>query len=138
MFKNIPISAMTSIVATGIISVFGGWDSDLQAIVAMIVLDYTTGIIAATINAELSSKIGFKGILKKVLYLIVIAVAVVLDNLIGAGGWIRSATIYFFVANEGISILENAGKSGLRYPKFLFEKLQQIQDKYMNGGNDNE
>lgn len=137
---NIKNAICTAIGATGtvIASFFGGWDYTLQALIFLLICDYGTGIVAAYIQATLSSKIGFKGILKKVLYLIIVAVAVVVDNLTSAGGWIRNVTIYFFIANEGISILENAGKCGLKYPKLLIEKLQQIQDKYTTGGGNNE
>ena len=102
----------------------------------MIVLDYITGVCKAIHNKKLNSLIGAKGIVKKVGYLIIVAMSVLLDKTVGDTGAIRSIVIYFFVANEGISILENWSAMGLPLPKKIFEVLEQIKNE--KGGGDNE
>ena len=106
----------------------GGWDIALQTLLIIIVLDYITGICKAIHNKKLNSEIGLKGIVKKVGYLIIVAVAVILDRIAGNTGAIRTLVIYFFVANEGISILENWGGMGLPLPKKLTETLEQLKN----------
>lgn len=108
---------------------FGAVDVFLTTLVTMLVIDYTTGITAAYMNNELNSQIGFKGIIKKVLRLIIVAAAVQVDRVTGAHGYIRNTVILFFIANEGISILENAGKCGVPIPKKFLEVLEQLQEK---------
>jgi toxin secretion/phage lysis holin len=125
--KNFDIKLFISGALTVITYLFNGWDIAVETLALLLVLDYITGIIAAYISGSISSEIGLKGILKKIMYLIVVAVAVRIDVLLSAGGWIRNATIYFFISNEGISILENAGKCGLKQPKILMDRLQQLQ-----------
>jgi toxin secretion/phage lysis holin len=98
----------------------------------MIVLYYITGLCKAIHNKKINSLIGAKGIIKKVGYLIVVAMSVLLDQVVGDTGAIRSIVIYFFVANEGISILENWGSMGLPLPKVIIETLEQLKNK--NGG----
>ena len=80
-------------------------------------------------NKELSSKIGFKGIIKKFCYLLVVALSVVIDNLLGQSGLIRSLVIYFFVANDGLSIIENMAKMNVKLPQKLIDALEQIKSK---------
>lgn len=104
-------------------------DVFLTTLITMLVIDYITGITAAYMNNELSSKIGLKGIIKKVLRLIIVAAAVQVDRVTGAHGYIRNTVILFFIANEGISILENAGKCGVPIPKKFLEVLEQLQEK---------
>lgn len=108
---------------------FGDVDVFLTTLIAMLVIDYITGITAAYINSELNSQIGLKGIIKKVLRLIIVAAAVQVDRVTGAHGYIRNTVILFFIANEGISILENAGKCGIPIPKKFLEVLEQLQEK---------
>ena len=108
---------------------FGDVDVFLTTLVTMLVIDYITGLAAAYMNNELNSKIGFKGIIKKVLRLIIVAAAVQVDRVTGANGYIRNTVILFFIANEGISILENAGKCGVPIPKKFLEVLEQLQEK---------
>lgn len=108
---------------------FGGIDVFLTTLVTMLIIDYITGITAAYMNNELNSQIGFKGIIKKVLRLIIVAAAVQVDNVTGSHGYIRNTVILFFIANEGISILENAGKCGVPIPKKFLEVLEQLQEK---------
>ena len=93
------------------------------------VIDYLTGIASAIYNKNLSSKIGLKGILKKFCYLCVVALSVVIDNLTGQSGLIRSLVIYFFVANDGLSIIENMAEMNVKLPQKLIDSLEQIKKK---------
>lgn len=114
--------------------IFGEWDIALQVLVALMVIDYITGVIVAYINGDIDSRVGFKGILKKVLILIALIVGVLLDRLIGIEWTFRTVVCYFFIGNEGWSILENIGKTGLPIPDKLKDKLAQLKDE---GGNIN-
>ena len=111
---------------------FGAWDIAIQVLVAFMVIDWITGMIVAYINGDIDSRIGFKGILKKVLILIALIVGVLLDRLIGIEWTFRTVVSYFFIGNEGWSILENIGKTGLPIPDKLKDKLAQLKNE---GGN---
>lgn len=109
---------------------WGQLDGLLYALIAFMVLDYITGLISAYIRKELSSAVGFTGIAKKVFIMILVAVGHILDtHVIGDGTVCRSAVIGFYLANEGISILENAGKIGLPLPEKLLDVLAQLKNK---------
>lgn len=125
--KNL-FSFITSTLATSLVYFLGGWDVSLQILLTVIVLDYLTGVCKAVYNKKMNSKVGAKGIVKKVGYLIIVAIAVILDKIAGNTGAIRTLVIYFFVANEGISILENWGGMGLPLPSKLTETLEQIKN----------
>ena len=105
----------------------GGWDGFLYALVAFVVIDYITGIMVAVLEKRLSSEVGYRGIFKKVLIFSLVAVGHIIDSkLIQNGGAIRTAVIFFYLSNEGISILENTAKIGLPIPERLREVLEQI------------
>lgn len=107
---------------------FGGSDSFLYALLSFIVLDYITGVMLAIIEKRLSSDIGAKGIFKKVLIFALVAVGHIVDvNIIGEGSAIRTAVIFFYLSNEGISILENSSKLGLPIPDKLRSILSQLR-----------
>lgn len=125
--KNL-INFVTGTLATTLVYLLGGWDIALQILITVIVLDYITGICKAIYNKKMNSKAGTKGIIKKIGYLIVVAVAVELDRITGNTGAIRTLVIYFFVANEGISILENWGGMGLPLPQKLTDTLEQLKN----------
>lgn len=109
---------------------WGELDGLFYALIAFIAIDYITGIAVACVQKNLSSEIGFKGIAKKILILILVAIGHMLDSqVIGGGGVCRSAVIGFYIANEGISILENAGNIGLPLPKKLVDVLKQLKSK---------
>lgn len=111
---------------------FGRADGMLYALIAFMAIDYLTGVILAIVRRELSSEVGFKGIAKKVLILALVAVGHILDAYVigdGDGVVCRTAVIGFYIANEGISILENAGNLGLPLPKKLIAILEQLKDK---------
>ena len=118
-----------SLVATGFCYLLGGIDYTLIALLIIMALDYITGVISAIYNKELSSKIGFKGIVKKVLMLCIIGLAVIVDRLTGETGAVRSLVIYYYVANEGISILENLVECDVPFPDKVLEVLKQLQNK---------
>lgn len=109
---------------------WGELDGLLYALIAFMALDYLTGLAVAWLRKELSSEVGFRGIAKKVFILALVAVGHILDvHVLGGSSVCRSAVIGFYLANEGISILENAGNIGLPLPKKLVEVLQQLKSK---------
>lgn len=109
---------------------WGRLDGLLYALIAFMVMDYITGLISAYIRRELSSSVGFRGIAKKVFIMTLVAVGHILDtHVIGDGAVFRSAVIGFYLANEGISILENAGKIGLPLPRKLLDVLAQLKNE---------
>lgn len=109
--------------------IFGKWDMALIVLIAFIALDYITGIIKAFLNKEVSSNIGFHGLAKKSLIFIVLIVSVLLDRLLNDESWIfRTLICYFYIANEGISILENCCILGLPIPKVIQDVLVQLKE----------
>ena len=125
--KNI-ISFITGTLATWLVYFLGGWDVALQVLIVVVILDYVSGLCNAMYHKKLSSAIGLKGIIKKVGYFIIVALSVILDRILGNTGALRTLVIYFFVANEGISILENWGGMGLPLPQKLFDVLEQLKN----------
>ena len=121
------INNVISILATYFIYLVGGIDVAFISLLVIMALDYITGVLSAIYNKKLNSKIGYKGILKKASYLLVIALGVILDKLLGQTGSVRTLIIYFFVANDGISILENVGEMNIPLPKKLKELLDQLK-----------
>ena len=124
--KDIICSILAGI-GTGLVYLWGGFDVAMQCLLIAIALDYVSGIIKAFVLKQLSSTVGFKGILKKVGILVVVALAVLIDRVTGESGAIRTLVIYYFVANEGLSIIENAGKAGLPIPHSIKEALQALK-----------
>lgn len=113
----------------------GGWDGFLYALIAFVVIDYLTGVMSAIIKKELSSEIGARGIFKKVLIFILVGIGNIIDsNLIGNGSAIRTAVIFFYLSNEGISILENVAVIGLPIPEKLKVVLEQLSKGEKNNG----
>lgn len=107
----------------------GGWDIALKCLIIVMIIDYITGILSAIFNKKLNSKIGLKGILKKFGYLCIVALSVIIDTITGETGVIRTLVIYFFVANDGISIVENIAEMGVPMPNKLLEILEQLRKK---------
>jgi toxin secretion/phage lysis holin len=107
----------------------GGMDGFLYALLAFVILDYITGVMVAAIQKKVSSEVGFKGICRKVLIFILIGMANIVDvQIIGNGSAIRTAVIFFYLSNEGISILENTAIIGLPVPQKLKDVLEQLKD----------
>jgi toxin secretion/phage lysis holin len=108
----------------------GGWDGFLYALVSFVVIDYITGVLCAILDGKLSSDVGFRGICKKVLIFSLIAIGHIIDqNIIGEGAVIRTAVIFFYLSNEGVSILENAAHIGLPVPQKLKDILEQLHNR---------
>lgn len=107
----------------------GGYDGFLYALVAFVAVDYVLGVFCAVLEKRLSSEIGAKGIIRKVVIFSLVGVAHIIDgNIIGSGSAIRTAVIFFYLSNEGISILENAAVLGLPIPEKLVDVLEQLKD----------
>lgn len=108
----------------------GGWDGLLYALIAFVVIDYVTGVMCAISNHTLSSEVGFKGICRKVLIFLLVGIGSILDaHIIGSGGVLRTAVIFFYISNEGVSILENAARLGLPVPEKIKVVLEQLHDR---------
>lgn len=108
----------------------GGWDGFLYALLTFVVIDYITGLMCAVLDKKLSSEVGFRGIFKKVLIFSLVAIGHIIDkNVIGDGSVIRTAVIFFYLSNEGISILENAVHVGLLVPQKLKDILEQLHNR---------
>ena len=106
----------------------GGYDGFLYALIAFVVIDYILGVMCAIIEKHLSSDVGARGIFKKVVIFSLVCVAHIIDqNIIGDGSAIRTAVIFFYLSNEGISIIENATRLGLPIPKKLVDVLEQLK-----------
>ncbi len=107
----------------------GGCDGLLYALIVFVILDYITGVLCAIADRRLSSAVGFKGICRKVLIFALVGIANILDvHVIGTGCVVRTATIFFYISNEGVSILENAANLGLPVPKKVKEVLKQLHE----------
>ena len=105
----------------------GGLDGFLYSLLAFVVIDYITGLMCAVLDKKLSSEVGFRGIFKKVFIFSLVAIGHIIDqSLIGEGSVIRTAVIFFYLSNEGISIIENAAKIGLPIPEKLKTVLEQL------------
>ena len=108
----------------------GGNDGLLYALIVFVVVDYITGVLCAVVEKNLASSIGFRGIFQKVMIFLLVGIANVLDTkILGAGAMLRSAVIFFYIANEGISIMENAGRMGLPVPEKMKGVFRQLHDK---------
>lgn len=122
------INFISSTLLTVVAYFLGGWDNALKTLILVMALDYITGICKAIKQKKLNSKAGLLGFLKKFGYLVIVALAVVIDHLSGETGVVRTMVIYFFIANDGLSILENWGAIGLPLPKKIFELLEQLKN----------
>ncbi len=118
---------------------FGEMDGLLIALIVFVVVDYITGVMVAVSERKVSSAVGYKGILKKIFLLIMVGVAHVLDaQVMNTGSMLRTAVIFFYLSNEGISIIENAGKLGIPVPEKVRKVLEQLKDKEEEGGEKHE
>lgn len=126
---KILLNNIVSVILTTFVYLVGGFDIAIQSLLIVIAIDYLTGIASAIYNKNLSSRIGLKGIIKKFCYLLVVALSVVIDNLLGQSGLIRNLVIYFFVANDGLSIIENMAEMNIKLPQKLIDALEQIKKK---------
>ena len=114
----------------------GGIDGFLYALIAFVVIDYITGVMCAITDKKLSSSVGFKGICRKVLIFTLVGIGNIVDvYVLGQGGVLRTAVIFFYLSNEGVSIMENTAHLGLPIPTKLKDVLEQLIER---GGNENE
>ncbi len=108
----------------------GELDGFLYALIAFVVIDYLTGVMCAVVDKKLSSAVGFKGIFKKVLIFVMVGIGNIIDvQVLGQAGVLRTAVIFFYLSNEGVSMLENAGHLGLPIPQKLKDVLAQLHDR---------
>ena len=125
IFKNIMAG-----ICTILSFLFGDMEGLMVALIALIILDYISGVIAAAVEKRLSSEVGAKGIAKKIFMLLIVALANIVDiNVIGDGHVLKTVTVVFYICNECISLIENAGRIGVPVPKKLLDVLEQLRDK---------
>lgn len=116
---------------------FGGWPMLLQVLLVMVIVDYATGLMAAGTQGKLESNVGLKGIARKVFIFFIVAVAHQIDLILGNQHMIRDATLFFYVANELLSIIENGGRLGVPLPNVIKQAVDVLKGK-SEGGNKNE
>lgn len=120
-------NSCVAVIATFFTYLFGGWDVALSILITFMILDYITGVIWAYIQKNLNSEVGFKGLVKKCTILIVLIVGSMLDRLLNSGEWVfRTLVAYFYIANEGISLLENISNLGVPIPAKIKDALEQL------------
>lgn len=108
----------------------GGCDGLLYALILFVIVDYITGVMCAVSDHKLSSSVGFRGICRKILIFLLVGIANVLDQqIIGDGSILRTAVIFFYISNEGVSLMENAAHLGLPIPEKLKDVLEQLHDR---------
>lgn len=128
-FWNV-IQVILSAIAGSLGYFVGGFDSMIYALLVFVIIDYITGVMCAIADKTVSSAIGFKGICRKVLIFLLVGVANILDvQVIGTGSALRTAIIFFYLSNEGISLLENAAHLGLPVPEKIKTVLEQLHDR---------
>jgi toxin secretion/phage lysis holin len=108
---------------------FGGWSVLLQILLAFVILDYMSGLLASGVEGKLSSKVGFKGIAKKLMIFCLVAVGHLVDKAIGQGHMFSDAIVFFYLGNELLSILENAGRTGLPVPEQIKNAVDVLKGK---------
>ena len=131
-FSLTKIETYTGIIAAcigGVIcGALGGWDVVLKILATVIVLDYVSGLLAAFVEKKLNSEVGFRGVAKKVLIFIVVALAYNIDVVIGTT-FVKHLVTSFYIGIEGLSVLKNAGRAGIPLPGVLFDALDEIRKK---------
>ncbi len=128
--KETLMTTLTTIGTAITTTLLGGWDRALEILLIFIALDYLTGIGAAMKTKTLKSSIGFEGLMKKATIFLMVILAAQLDRITGnAAGVFRTATAFFFISNEGLSILENVGEMGVKLPAFIAGTLTKLRDE---------
>lgn len=123
---------LIAVIGAALTVFLGGWDIMLQILIGFVVLDYVTGVAAAWYAKTLNSEIGARGIMKKILLFVVVALAYQIDKAIGQDIF-RNLAIWFYLANEALSIIENVGRCGVPIPGFLKAALEQLRNKADEG-----
>ena len=112
----------------------GGWDKSLEILLIFIIMDYITGVAAAFKTKTLKSSVGFEGLMKKGAIFLIVILAAQLDRITGnTAGVFRTSTAFFFIANDGLSIVENVGEMGVKLPKIITNALTKLRDENDNG-----
>ena len=129
------VQVVFAAVGGGIGWFFGELDGFFYALIAFVVIDYLTGVMCAIVDRSLSSEVGFRGIFRKVLIFVMVGAGHILDaQVIGSGDALRTAVIFFYISNEGVSLLENAAHIGLPVPEKLKDVLAQLHDREKGDG----
>jgi toxin secretion/phage lysis holin len=137
--KDTLMTTLTTIGTAITTTLLGGWDRALEILLIFIALDYLTGIGAAMKTKTLKSSIGFEGLMKKATIFLMVILAAQLDRITGnTAGVFRTATAFFFISNEGLSILENVGQMGVKLPAFIAGALTKLQDENDVKGSDDD
>lgn len=127
--KNNTIQLISATIGGYLGYFLGGFDGFMYALITFVVIDYITGLMVAVLERKVSSDIGFRGIFKKILIFVMVGIGNIIDvNVIKSGSAVRTAVIFFYISNEGISIIENSAKIGLPVPEKLKEFLKQINE----------
>lgn len=127
MKKMKVFDSVVAVIATFFTYLFGGWDVALGILITFMILDYITGVVWAFIQKTLNSEVGFKGLVKKCMILVVLIIGTMLDRLLNTETWIfRTLVAYFYIANEGISLLENISNLGVPIPTKIKDALEQL------------
>ena len=129
MFSSTQFKSIFAAGGAAISYLYGGWPALLQVLLAFVVIDYLTGIISAALEGKLASAVGARGIAKKVLIFVLVACAHLVDTALGENHIIRDATIFFYLGNELLSIIENAGEIGLPIPPAISNAVQVLREK---------
>jgi toxin secretion/phage lysis holin len=124
---EMPFTLLLSLFGSLVSYMFGGWSSLLSILTLIIILDFITGVIAAGVEGKLSSRLGFRGIAQKIIIFALISVAHMIDLIFGELHLVRDATIFFYLVNELVSIIENAGRVGLPVPEFLVKAIELLK-----------
>ena len=128
------VQVVFAAVGGGIGWFFGELDGFFYALLAFVVIDYLTGVMCAIADRNLSSEVGFRGIFRKVLIFVMVGAGHILDaQVVGSGDALRTAVIFFYISNEGVSLLENAAHIGLPVPEKLKDVLAQLHDREKGG-----
>lgn len=114
----------------------GGWDVSIQVLIALTAIDFITGVLTGFYTKKLSSNVGYKGLIKKVGIYLMVGTACLLDKAINTGATLRTSMVFFYIAIEGISILENWGKMDLPLPGFIKKALEQLKEQSDGGNHD--
>ena len=128
--KDTFFSTLTAVGAGVASTLLGGWDKSLEILLIFIIMDYITGVAAAFKTKTLKSSVGFEGLMKKGAVFLIVILAAQLDRITGnAAGVFRTSTAFFFIANEGLSVIENVGEMGVKLPGFITGALTKLRDE---------
>ena len=121
---------LVAFIGTGVAWISGMWDLSITILIVFMILDYCTGLLKGYVLKELSSDIGLKGIARKAVIIVVLIAAICLDKMLSNGQWVfRTLVAYFYIANEGLSLIENCASLGVPVPRQITDALAQLKEK---------